>query len=103
MITVDCSDVMPIQHDLLIYVSDDVGAVPAVKRHEFVLSPVESDDSIEISHVTASIKKYLDSIGEGQNFGVISKSENVFIQSIDGKNIDKPMRPVYSIRPCCGL
>ena len=103
MITVDCSDVMPIQHDLLIYVSDDIGAVPAVKRHEFVLSPIEPFESIEISNVTESIKRYLDSIGESQNFGVISKSDNVFIQSIDGKKIDKPMQPVYSIRSCCGL
>ena len=103
MITVDCSDVMPIQHDLLIYVSDDIRAIPAVKRHEFVLSPIESDDSIDTSHVTTSIKKYLDFIGEGQNFGVISKSENIFIKSIDGKKIDKPIQPVHSIRTCCGL
>jgi len=85
MITVDCTDVMPIQHELLIHVSDDIGALPVVKRHEFVLSPIESDDSIEISSVTESIKKYLDSIGESQNFGVISKSNNVFIQSTERK------------------
>jgi len=103
MITVDCSDVMPIQHDLLIYVSDDIGAIPAVKRHEFVLSPIESDDFIEISNVTESIKKYLNSIGESQNFGIISKSDNVFIQSIKGKKMDRLIKPVHSIRSCCGL
>ena len=103
MITVDCSDVMPIQHDLLIYVSDNVGAIPTIKHHEFVLSPIEDEDSIEISHVSKSIKEYLDSIGEGQNFGVISKYENILIRSIDGKKIDKPMQQVYSISSCCGL
>ena len=103
MITVDCSDVMPIQHDMLIYVSDDIVAIPTVKRQEFVLSPIEPDDSIEISNVTESIKKFLDSIGESQNFGVISKHDNVFIQSIDGMKMNKPKKPVHSIRSCCGL
>lgn len=103
MITVDCSEVLPIQHELLIYVSDDIGAIPAVKRHEFVLSPIESDEIIETNHVAASIKEYLELIGESQHFGVISKSENILIKSVDGKKIDKPLKPVHSIRSCCGM
>ena len=103
MITVDCSEVLPIKHELLIYVSDEIGAIPVVKHHEFILSPVEDDDTIDTSHVTTSIKEYLDSIGEGQNFGVISKSENITIKSINGKKINKSIQPVRSLRTCCGL
>jgi len=103
MITVDCSEVLPIKQELLIYVSDEIGAIPVVKHHEFILSPVEDDGTIDTSHVTMSIKKYLDSIGEDQNFGVISKSENITIKSINGKKINKSIQPVHSLRTCCGL
>lgn len=102
MITVDCSDVLPIQYELLIHVSDEIGAIPAVKHHEFVLSPIESEDIIDTSKVTASIQEYLNFIGEGQNFGIISKSENIIIKSIDGKKINKSIQPVRTLRTCCG-
>ena len=43
MITVDCNEVLSIQHELLIHVSDQVCAIPAVKQHEFVLSPIDEE------------------------------------------------------------
>ena len=56
MITVNCSEVLPIQQELLIYVSDDIGAIPTMKRHEFVLSPIENDETIDQVEVTTSIR-----------------------------------------------
>ena len=103
MITVNCNDVLPIQHELLIFVSDDIGAIPAVKHHEFVLSPIEDDDKIYPEQVIISIKEYLDSIGEANNFGVVANSDTILIKSIDGKKINKVIPPVRSIRSCCGL
>lgn len=103
MITVNCNDVLPIQHELLIFVSDDIGAIPAVKHHEFVLLPIENDDKIYPEQVIISIKEYLNSIGEANNFGVIANSDTILIQSLDGKKINKVIPPVRSIRSCCGI
>jgi len=55
MITVNCNDVLSIQHELLIFVSDEIGAIPIVKHYEFVLSPIE-DDKIDSKQVITSIK-----------------------------------------------
>jgi len=103
MITVNCNDILPIQHELLIFVSDDIGAIPAVKHHKFVLSPIKDDDKIDSKQVIASIKEYLDSIGEINNFGVIANSNTILIKSISGKKINKVIPPIRSIRSCCGL
>ena len=75
MITVDCRDVESIKNELLVYVADQIGAIPALKIHEFVLSPIEEDDVIDKSEVITAIKEFLDSIGEARNFAVISKEE----------------------------
>lgn len=103
MITVNCSEVLPIQHEMLIYVSDDIGAIPTLKHHEFMLSPIEDNEIVDQTKVTSSIREFLDSIGQGKNFGVISKSETIFIKSVNGEKMDGYVKPVHSIRSCCGL
>ena len=103
MITVNCRDVLPIQHELLVHVADHVEAIPAIKHHEFVLSPIESDDTIDNGQVTKIIQEYLQSIGEGSNFAVIGESNKVLIKSINGKKINRITPPVKSMRTCCGL
>ncbi len=105
MITVDCREVESIKHELLVYVSDNVGAIPAIKLHEFMLSPIE-DEAIDLGEVVTSIKEFLNSIGEGRNFAVLSRSESVMIKSITGKTIsrDRP-KPVAELFSCphCGF
>ena len=103
MITVNCKDVLPIQHELLIHVADHIEAIPAIKHNEFVLSPIEYDDKIDNGQVTKVIQEYLESIGEGSNFTVISDSNKVSIKSINGKKINRITPPVKSMRTCCGL
>jgi hypothetical protein len=44
MITVNCRDVPSIKSSLAVYTSDKVGAVPALKKHEFVLAPVDVEE-----------------------------------------------------------
>ena len=56
MITVDCHEVESIQNELLIYVADNVAAIPNIKYHEFVLSPIEEEGTIDTNEVVASIK-----------------------------------------------
>ena len=36
-----------LQNELLIYVADDVEAIPNIKYHEFILSPIEDDGIID--------------------------------------------------------
>ena len=89
MITVDCREVESIKHELLVYVSDNVGAIPAIKLHEFMLSPIDDDEVIDQTEVITAIKEFLDSIGEGRNFAVISNANVVMIKSISGKTIER--------------
>ena len=104
MITVDCRDVESIKHELLVYVSDNVGAIPALKLHEFVLSPIE-DEVINQAEVITAIKEFLDSIGEARNFAVLSRNDLVMIKSITGKTIERePTAPVDMFScPHCGF
>ena len=103
MITVDCKDVLPIQHELSVHVADRIEAIPAIKHNEFILSPIEHEDQIECEQVTRTIKEYLDSIGEGSNFTIITDSKKVLIKSINGKKINRITPSVKSMRTCCGL
>ena len=104
MITVDCKDVESILHELAIYVSDQVAAVPAMKLHQFVLAPIEDNEPVDQVEVITSIKEFLESIGEKQNFGVISNGDNVIIRSISGKKIEREAKPVGEMFSCahCG-
>jgi len=89
MLTIDCRDVESIKNELLVYVADQVAAIPTLKTNEFILSTIEDDDIIDTNEVITSIKEFLDSIGEGQNFAVISTKQVVSIRSISGKKIER--------------
>ena len=104
MITVDCKDVESILHELAIYVSDQVAAVPAMKFHKFVLAPIMDDEEVNRDEVITSIKEFLESIGEKHNFGVISNGDNVVIKSIYGKKIERNAKPAGEMFSCahCG-
>ena len=104
MIIVDCKDVEPILNELAIYVADQVAAIPALKTHQFVLSPIEDDEQINQVEVITSIKEFLESIGEKQSFGVISNSNKIMIKSILGKKIEREAKPTQQMFSCshCG-
>jgi len=105
MLTVDCSEVEPIKQELLVYVSDQVAAVPTLKTREFTLSPIEDHHSIDKNEVVVAIKEFLDSIGESRNFAVISSSDVILIKSISGKTIEREAKPVARMFSCahCGF
>lgn len=104
MITVDCNDVESILHELAIYVSDQVAAIPAMKFHKFVLAPIMDDEEVNRDEVITSVKEFLESIGEKHNFGVISNGDNVVIKSISGKKIERSAKPAGEMFSCahCG-
>ena len=104
MITVDCHDVESIQNELVVYVADQIGAVPNLKYHEFILSPIEDDGIIDQNEVVTSIREFLSSIGEQTNFAVISKGDTVSIESIRGKTIERDQKSSSGLFSCphCG-
>jgi len=104
MITVDCHEVESIQNELLIYVADDIAAIPNIKYHEFILSPIEEDGIIDTNEVVSSIKRFLDSIGEQRNFAVISRGDIISIESISGKIIERDAKSSAGLFSCphCG-
>ena len=104
MITVDCRDVESILHELAIYVSDQVAAMPAMKLHQFVLAPIMDDDPVDQNEVIMSIKEFLESIGENRNFGVIANGDVVTIKSLFGKKIERLAKPAGEMFSCthCG-
>ena len=104
MITVDCHDVESIQTELVVYVADQVGAVPDLKYHEFILSPIEDDGTVDQNEGVTSIREFLSSIGEETNFAVISKGDIISIESIRGKTIERDQKPTSELFSCphCG-
>lgn len=97
MLTVDCSDVIPIKHDLMIFVADKVKAVPSAKIREFTLSPIE-EEKINEQMVIKSIQDYLSFIKEVDKFNVISENSIIFIKSKDGNKINRDVPRITEVR-----
>ena len=89
MLTIDCKDVISIKNELLVYVADQMAAIPTLKHDQFTLSALDDDDIIDSTAVISAIKEYLDSIDQGNNFAVISNNDMINITSISGKIIEK--------------
>jgi len=104
MLTIDCRDVASIKSELVVYVSDQVAAIPTLKINEFMLSSLD-DEIIDKSTVITAIKEFLDSIGEGQNFAVISTNNVILIKSISGKTIERDSHNSSGMFSCthCGF
>lgn len=105
MLTIDCRDVEAIKHELVIYVSDQVAAIPTLKIHEFVLSSLDDDEIIDKNTVIHAIREFLTSIGEEQNFAIFSNDDVISIKSISGKTIIRENVPYSGIFSCthCGF
>ncbi len=105
MLIVDCKDVLSIRNDLLVYVSDQVAAIPTLKNNQFTLSAFDDEMDIDLSTVVTAIKEFLDSIGEGRNFAVIPDDGTIRIKSIYGKTIEHEAAPTQEMFSCthCGF
>lgn len=105
MLTIDCKDVKPIMHELLVYVSDQVAAIPAIKINEFVLSPINDTEEIDRSVVIASIHEFLDSIGQIRKFDIVSSGDVIAIRSVNGNSLERETSPNAQMFSCvhCGF
>ena len=93
MLTIDCKDVLSVKNELLVYVSDQVAAIPTLKNHQFTLSSFDDDEILDTNNVINAIKEFLDSIGETNNFAVISNNNVINITSISGRVIEQDSAP----------
>lgn len=105
MITIDCKDVLSIKNELVVYVSDGVAAIPTLKHHQFTLSTFDDDEVLDSNLVVTSIKEFLNSIGQGSNFAVISNNDTISIKAISGKIIERDAAPQSDMFSCthCGF
>jgi len=87
VITVDCREVPSIKSSLAVYTSDKVGAVPALKIHEFILAPIE-DEEISPTEVITAVKMFLASLGCERHFAVIQRNNVIAIVSLDGYKLE---------------
>lgn len=84
MITVDCHDLEDLKHELAVFVSDWVGAIPTMKIHEFILSPID-DEKLDSERVIKAIREFFASIGETANFGVLPKNDTILITALNAR------------------
>lgn len=104
MITIDCRAISSLKSPLAIYTSDQVGAIPALKIHEFVLAPV-SDEEIDSARVIKAIKSFLGSLSIEKHFAVIQKKNIISIVSLDDYKLEEqPTHPTDQFFSCvhCG-
>lgn len=104
MITVDCRNVPSLKSPLAIYTSDQVGAIPALKIHEFVLAPI-SEEEIDSDKVIKAIKNFLNSLAIEKHFAVIQNKNLISIVCIDDYKLeDLPTHPTDHFFSCihCG-
>lgn len=86
MITVKCRDVRTVMAHLAAHVAEQVGAMPALKKNEFVLVPPD-DVEIEVAMVAESVKDFLRSIKQDAGFSVTASNQTVSVSSLDGKEL----------------
>lgn len=84
MLSVDCREIGEIKNDLLVYVADNISAIPTIQSHGFALSSID-DTIIDKELVVTEIKSFFDSINARQNFAVISNDKNITIKALTDK------------------
>ena len=82
MITVDCRVVPSLKSPLAVYTSDQVGAIPALKIHEFMLAPV-NDEDVDSNRVIKAIKGFLNSLSIEKHYAVIQNRNIISIVALD--------------------
>ena len=104
MITVDCRDIPSLKSPLAVYTSDQVGAMPALKIHEFVLAPI-SDEDVDSGLVIKAIKSFLESLSIEKHFAVVQKKNMISVVAIDDYKLEvRPTKPTDQFFSCvhCG-
>jgi hypothetical protein len=102
VITVDCREVEHLKHEMAVFVSDWVGAIPNMKIHEFILSPIENE-MLDKERVVNAIREFFASVGETGNYAILPKNDYIMIRALHDRPQEKA-KPVQSLFSCvhCG-
>lgn len=92
VITIDCREIESYKHELAVFVADWIGAIPTMKLHEFVLSPIENE-YLDTERIVKGIKEFFASIGETANFAVLPKGEIISIKPLSGRIFVRERQP----------
>lgn len=87
---------------LAVHVSEQVGVVPALKTHEFVLVSVD-DKEIDITKVIDSIRNFLKLLEKEKDFAITAKNYTISIISLNQegfKDTDKNIDPFFVCTHC---
>ena len=77
---------------LAVFVADWIGAIPTMKLHEFVLSPIE-DEHLDAERIVKGVREFFASLGETANFAVLPKDEIILIKSLSNRTFVKEKHP----------
>jgi len=94
VITIDCREAAHLKYEMAVFVSDWVGAIPSMKIHEFILSPL-GNEMLEMDRTVKAIKEFFASIGETTNYGVLAKNNIIMIKALHEKPIQKAKQREY--------
>ena len=92
MITVDCREIESYKHEMAVFVADWIGAIPTMKLHEFVLSPID-DESLDVEKIVRGVKEFFASLGEATNFAVLQKDEIILVKALTDRTLVKEKQP----------
>lgn len=102
VITIDCREAEHLKQEMAVFVSDWIGAIPTIKLHEFMLSPL-GNERLDMDRIVKAVREFFASIGETANYGVLTKNNLIMIKSVHEKPTQKT-RPTESMFACthCG-
>jgi len=92
VITIDCREIESYKHELAVFVADWIGAIPTMKLHEFVLSPIENE-RLDTEKIVKGIREFLASLGETANFAVLPKDEIILVKSLSNTPFVREKQP----------
>jgi len=101
VITIDCREAEHLKQDLAVFVSDWIGAIPSMKLHEFILSPLEGEH-LDGERIVKAIKEFFASTGETANYGVLAKDDIILIKYLHGvpPKIAKQQESMFACTHC---
>lgn len=101
MITIDCREIESYKHEMAVFVADWIGAIPTMKLHEFMLSPID-DESLDTEKIVRGVKEFFASLGETANFAVLQKDDLILIKSLTDRTFVKEKQPesMFSCTHC---
>lgn len=80
MISVDCSNALPIKDQILVHVADKLEALPILKNDKFVLDPLDDAQKIDKLDVISAIAEFLESVDLKDNFQIIPKGDDIKLE-----------------------